>query len=106
MCEPRHTARAAARSGKFILLFRISSPNNQKRCQKRLPRLTCHEDLLSTAALRSLKWREARGGKQCVNSPFCLPEDKGPLGTLFGGLALLFPDAAIQKNTFRVLRII
>ena len=48
----------------------------------------------SKAALSSLKRRKARGVKQCVNSPFCQPEDKGPLGTLLGGLALLVPGAA------------
>ena len=37
-------------------------------------------------------------GKRCVNSPFCQPEDKGPLGTLLGGLALLCPGAAIKNH--------
>ena len=56
----------------------------------------------SKAALSSLKRREARGVKQCENSPFCQPEDKGPLGTLLGRLALLFPGAAIHKNSYVV----
>ena len=81
-----------------IIIYNILTHQSKTR----LPRLRCRKHMSSKAALSSLKRREARGVKQCVNSPYCQPEDKGPLRTLLGGLALLFPGAAIIIKSYFV----